>query len=135
MILSLYVDDVLLASNDLGMLNDTKDWLKSQFEMKDMGDASFVLGIKIIRDRNVKKLSLSQEAYLDKILKRFKMELSKPVDMPIHKGIKLSKTMALTNEDDEKEMANKSYAQAVGSLMYAMLCTRPDISYVVSLVS
>lgn len=135
MILSLYVDDVLLASNDLGMLNDTKDWLKSQFEMKDMGDASFVLGIKIIRDRNVKKLSLSQEAYLDKILKRFKMELSKPVDMPIHKGIKLSKTMALTNEDDEKEMANKSYAQAVGSLMYAMLCTRPDISYAVSLVS
>ena len=59
MSLSLYVDDISLASNDLKMLNKIKVLLKSQFEIKDMGEASFVLGIKIIGDRKIKKLSLS----------------------------------------------------------------------------
>ena len=103
--------------------------------MKDMDDASFVLGIKIVRDRKTKKFSLSQKAYLDKIVKRFKMESSKVVEMPIHKEIKLSKKMTPTNEEEKAEMENKSYAQGVWSLLYAMLCIRQDISYVVSLVS
>ena len=60
-ILSLYVDDILLASIDLKMLNEIKDQLKSQFQMKDMGKASLVLGIKIIRDRKIEKLIVSQK--------------------------------------------------------------------------
>ena len=103
--------------------------------MKDMDDASFVLGIKIVRDRKTKKFSLSQKVYLDKIVKRFKMESSKVIEMPIRKEIQLSKKMTPTNEEEKAEMGNKSYAQAVWSLLYAMLCTRQDISYVVSFVS
>ena len=58
-ILSLYVDDILLAGNNKEFIKTIKEWLSSTFEMKDMGEASFVLGVKILRDRSRKLLSLS----------------------------------------------------------------------------
>ena len=58
-ILSLYVDDILLASNDMEMIITTKGWLSSNFEMKDMGEADYILGVKILRDRSKKLLGLS----------------------------------------------------------------------------
>ncbi|XP_058202632.1 MDIS1-interacting receptor like kinase 2-like [Rhododendron vialii] len=100
-----------------------------------MGEASYVLGIQIIRDRKTRILKLSQEQYFEKILKRFNMEGSNPLDTPIHKQTILSKRMCPANEEEKMKMENKPYAQAVGSLMYAMLCTRPDISYAVSVVN
>ena len=69
--LVLYVDDILLATNDIGMLHETKRFLSKKFEMKDLGDASFVLGILIQRDRSRGILGLSQRSYIDKVLKRF----------------------------------------------------------------
>ena len=59
-ILSLYVDDILLASNDTEMIVATKEWLSSNFEMKDMSEADYILGVKIFRDRSKKILGLSQ---------------------------------------------------------------------------
>ena len=67
-ILSLYVDDILLAGNDKEMIVTTKAWLSSNFEMKDMGKASYVLRVRIFRDHSRKFLSLSQETYIRKIL-------------------------------------------------------------------
>ena len=58
-ILSLYVDDILLAGNDMKMIIATKGWLSSNFEMKDMGEADYILGVKILRDRSKKLLCLS----------------------------------------------------------------------------
>ena len=58
--LVLYVDDILLATNDIGLLHETKRFLSKQFEMKDLGDASFVLGIQIYRDCSRGILRLSQ---------------------------------------------------------------------------
>ena len=72
-ILVLYVDDILLATNDIGLLHETKRFLSKQFEMKDFGDASFVLGIQIYRDRSRGILKLSQKIYIDNVLKRFGM--------------------------------------------------------------
>ena len=57
----LYVDDILLASNDISFLQETKKFLMKNFEMKDLGEASFVLGIKILRDHSQGILRLSQE--------------------------------------------------------------------------
>ena len=74
MILVLYVDDILLASNDLGIIRETKGYLENNFDMKDMGEATFVIEIKIFRDRSRGLLGLSQEAYINAILKRFHME-------------------------------------------------------------
>jgi hypothetical protein len=88
-ILSLYVDDILLAGNDKDMIVTTKGWLSSNFEMKDMGEADYILGVKIFKDRSKKLLGLSQQTYIKKILERFQMNDCKPIDNPIAKGEKL----------------------------------------------
>lgn len=69
--LVLYVDDILLIGNDVSYLTDIKSWLANQFQMKDLGEAQFVLGIQIIRDRKNKTLALSQTSYIDKILVKY----------------------------------------------------------------
>ena len=71
--LVLYVDGILLASNDIGLLHKTKRFLAKNFEMKDLGDTSFVLGIQIHRDRSRGTLGLSQKSYIKKVLKRYDM--------------------------------------------------------------
>ena len=88
--LVLYVDDILLANNDIGMLHETKRFLSKKLEMKDLGDASFVLGIQIHRDRSQGILGLSQKSYIEKILKRFGIHDCKPGDTPVAKGDKFS---------------------------------------------
>jgi Reverse transcriptase (RNA-dependent DNA polymerase) len=88
--LVLYVDDILLGSNDKNMMRETKKFLFKHFDIKDLGEASYVLGLKIHRDRNKGILELSQQAYIDKILKRYGMENYKPGNTPIAKGDKFS---------------------------------------------
>ena len=71
--LVLYVNDILLIGNDVGVLSPVKVWLSSQFDMKDLGEASHILGIKLLRDRKQRMLGLSQATYIDQILARFSM--------------------------------------------------------------
>ena len=70
LILSLYVDDILLAGNDMELIVATKKWLSLNFKMKDMDEANYVLGVKILKDRSKRLLSLSQETYIKKKLER-----------------------------------------------------------------
>src|ERR1041385_7168144 len=72
--LVLYVDDILLIGNDKKFLGEVKEYLNGQFSMKDLGEASYILGIKIYRDIPNQLLALSQSTYIDKILKRFIMD-------------------------------------------------------------
>ena len=88
--LVLYVDDILVATNDLNLLSDTKKFLSNNFEMKDLGNASYVLGIQIYLDRPKNILGLSQKGYIEKLLQRYGMQYCKPLDTPIAKGDKLS---------------------------------------------
>ena len=104
-ILSLYVDNIFIASNHVESICEVKDFLKSQFEMKDLGETSYVLGIQIIRDRKSRILQLSQEQYIDKILIRFYIDSSNPIDTPIHKQTKLSKKMCPINDEEKKNGA------------------------------
>ena len=69
LILFVYVDDILLVGNDMKMIVTTKMWLSSIFEMKDMGEANYVLGVKILRDCSKKLLGFSQKTYIKMILK------------------------------------------------------------------
>jgi hypothetical protein len=80
------VDDILLTSSDVSLLLETKRFLSSNFDMKDLGEASFVLGIKIHRDRRKEVLRLSQKAYLEKVLKKFSIHACNPTSAPIVKG-------------------------------------------------
>ncbi|KAK4386090.1 Copia protein [Sesamum angolense] len=66
----LYVDNILLIENDIKMFGDTKAWLSTQFSMKDLGEASHILGIKIFRDRSKRILGMTQNSYVEKVLKR-----------------------------------------------------------------
>ncbi|KAL0345652.1 UNVERIFIED_CONTAM: hypothetical protein Sradi_4396500 [Sesamum radiatum] len=75
--LVLYVDDILFNENGVKILGDTKAWLSTQFSIKDLGEASYILGIKIIRDRSKRMLGMTQTSYVEKVLKRFKMKNSK----------------------------------------------------------
>ena len=132
--LILYVDDILLASNDKGLLHEVKQFLSKKFDMKNMGEASYVIGIKIHRDRARCVLGLSQETYLNKVLERFRMKDCSPSVAPIVKGDKLSLDQCPKNDFEREQMKNIPYASAVGSLMYAQVCTRPDIAFVVGML-
>ena len=102
--------------------------------MKDLGEASYILGIQIIRDHKNKLLALSQASYIDKLLARFSMQDSKKGLLPTRHGIILSEEQCPKIPQEEEDMRRIPYASAVGSLMYAMLCTRPDICYAVGIV-
>src|SRR3954463_1989883 len=71
--LILYVDDILLIGNDIPMLEAFKDSLKNSFAMKDLGEAAYILGIKVYRNRSRRLIGLSQSTYIEKVLKRFNM--------------------------------------------------------------
>ncbi|KAL0283550.1 UNVERIFIED_CONTAM: Retrovirus-related Pol polyprotein from transposon TNT 1-94 [Sesamum radiatum] len=114
---------------------DIKAWLSTQFSMKDMGEASYILGIKIYRDRSRRLLGLTQSSYIEKVLKRFKMEHSKRGLLPMRHGIKLSKKQSPKTDEELKRMSDIPYASAVGSIQYAVQCTRPDVAYALSVTS
>ena len=102
--------------------------------MKDMGEASYILGVKIIRDRSKRLLGLTEETYIKKML-RYHIQDSKPMDTPADKSLSLSCDMCPNTLEKKEKMSRVPYASAVGSLVYAMICTHPDICYTVRLVS
>jgi hypothetical protein len=134
-ILLLYVDDMLIVGRDTSKIDKLKKELSKSFSMKDLGSAKQILGMKISRDRKNGKLWLSQESYIEKALDRFNMSKAKPVSSTLAGHLKLSSKQSPTNEKEKEEMKKVPYASAVGSLMYAMVCMRPDIAHVVGVVS
>ena len=112
--LVLYVDDILLIGNDVETLSNVKKWLAEQFQMKDLGEASDILGIQIIRDRKNKLLALSQASYIDKVLARFSMQDSKKGLLPTRHGIILSKEQCPKTPQEEEDMRRILYASSIG---------------------
>jgi hypothetical protein len=117
------------------MLNNVKSYLNKYFSMKDLGEAAYVLGIKIYRDRQRCLIGLSQSTYLDKVLKRFRMDKANKGSLPMLSGKILSKAQCPTTAKDRETMSKVPYASSIGSIIYAMLCTRPDVSNTLSLMS
>ena len=103
--------------------------------MKDLGEANFILGIKFWRDRKNRMIGLSQVGYIDKVLEQFSMQNSKRGLLPFRHELLLSDDQRPKTLEEENMMRQIPYASAVGSLMYAMLCTRPDICYLIGIVS
>ena len=103
--------------------------------MKDLGAAKKILGIKILRDRPAGKLYLSQKGYIEKVLSRFNMQSAKPVNTPLAAHFRLSSALSPQSDADVDYMSRVPYSSAVGSPMYAMVCSRPDLAYAVSAVS
>jgi hypothetical protein len=134
-ILLLYVDDMLVAGSSIKEINNLKKQLSKQFAMKDLGAAKQILGMRIIRDRANGTLKLSQTEYVKKILSRFSMDGAKPVSTPLGSQFRLTKDQSPKTDQEKAYMSKVPYASAIGSLMYAMVCTRPDIAHAVGAVS
>ena len=120
-ILCLYVDDILIVGSNDHMIKSTKDMLNSRFDMKDMGLADVILGIKIKRSPD--GLILTQSHYVDKILDKFSKDDSGVARTPIDVSQHLSKNRG-------ESVSQVEYVRVIGSLMYLMSCTRPDIALV-----
>ncbi|XP_073133754.1 secreted RxLR effector protein 161-like [Henckelia pumila] len=102
--------------------------------MKDLGKESKILGMSIVRDIYQCTIYLNQEAYLKKVISRYNMNESKYVSTPLRQHLKLSASQSPENVLDKQKMENIPYASGVGSLMYSMVCTRPDLAYSMSVV-
>ena len=122
--LVLYVDDILLMKNDIPALQSVKLWLFSQFSMKDLGEVSFILKMKIYRDRSKRLLGLSQSIYIDTVLKWFSIENFKKDYLSIGHGITLCKIDCPTIPQKREYMSRIPYASVMGSIIYVMTCTR-----------
>lgn len=123
-----YVDDMILASSSESELVSIKSHLESRFVLKLLGPLKFFLGIHFIRDEKKKIITMSQKNYIQKILERFNMENSKPVATPMATGTYIS-------NDIDSDTFNFPYREAVGCVMFVMVVSRPDIAYVVGLLS
>lgn len=132
MILIVYVDDLLHLSPSLDEIKRSKKMLSEKFQMRDLGPATTFLGMRITYDRVKHMLTLDQQAYVEGILSRFNMISSKPRRTPLPKGIHLEK-----GAEGYKAEASKRtyYQQMIGSLIYLMIGTRPDIAWAVSRLS
>jgi hypothetical protein len=117
------------------MLESVKTSLKNSFSMKALGEAAYILGIRIYRDRSRRLIGLSQDTYIDKVLKRFSMEQSKKGFLPMSHGIHLSKTQCPSTIDELDCMSKVPYASAIGSIMHVMISTCPDVLYALSATS
>ncbi|GKA20102.1 retrotransposon protein, putative, ty1-copia subclass [Tanacetum coccineum] len=129
--LILYVDDILIMGKNIPMLQDVKSYLGRCFAIKDLGEAAYILGIKIYRDRSKRLIGLCQSAYIEKILKRFYMENSKRGTVPMQEKLKLSKSQGASTLAKIQRMQNIPYA----SIMYDVRCTRPDVAFTQNITS
>lgn len=134
-LLMLYVDDMLIACRDMSRITELKVELSREFDMKDLGAAQKILGMEIRRDRKVGKLWLSQKNYISHVIEKFGMLDAKATSTPLASHFALSAKQCPSTDDELEEMASTPYACAVGCLMYAMVCTRPDIAQAVGVVS
>ncbi|KAL2650316.1 hypothetical protein R1flu_018444 [Riccia fluitans] len=136
-ILVLYVDDMLIAAKDKSEVEKVKTHLNMEFSMKDLGPAKHILGMEIHRDVKGGRLWLTQGSYARKVLERFNMLDAKPVGTPLvnHFKHQLSTKFCPLDATEKGLMSKIPYESAVGSLMYLMVCTRPDIAYALGKVS
>ena len=130
MIFAVYVDDTIICSNDMSVLIAEKKRLSQAFEMDDRGEVHHILGMEVHRDRTNKLLTIDQKTYLEDVLCRFGMEDCKPVTTPVEAGKNFSSL-----KEDEEPADEKLYQAAVGSLNYAAIATRPDLSTAVGKLS
>lgn len=135
MYLLLCVDDILIASASKAEINKLKAKLNFELEIKELEAAKRILGMDIIRDRSKEELFLSQQVYMKKVIERFRMHEPKPDSTPLGQHSKLAIQQSPSTDEERARMTSVPYASGVGSIMYGMVCSRPYLAYVVSVVS
>ena len=116
-------------------MQELKEVLSWEFEMKDLRPARKILSMKILQDKAKGLLHLSQGGYIPKVLERFGMKEAKSVALPLIEYFRLLKDMSPQTEVEAQEMKRVLYASGVGSLMYAVVCCRLHLAHAVSQIS
>jgi hypothetical protein len=135
--LVVYVDDLLLAASSRALMNSIKLKLTSQFKMRDLGPASFMLGLEILRDRPRRTITLSQRKYIDSVLDRCGMSECSPLSTPMSHAVRITADDPDDNTTVHEVVWNGktvTYPSLIGSVMYAMRGTRPDIAFTVGVL-
>jgi hypothetical protein len=131
-ILLLFVDDILLFSPSMDAIRSIKGLLNSKYEMTDIGPIQQFLGIQVVRDRQARTIHINQAPYIESVLKRFQMDNCNGVSTPMEPNIQLEAALPSYTASRDHLL---EYQQAIGSIMYAMLGTRPDLAFTVSTLS
>jgi Reverse transcriptase (RNA-dependent DNA polymerase)/GAG-pre-integrase domain len=134
MVVPVHVDDLVLASSSKSAIAKVKDDLRARFKIHEQGPTSFLLGVKLERDRKNRMILLSQPAYIDSILQTYRMQDCNTVKTPMSEKARLSSTMSPVSVDEKEDMKNVPYREALGKLLYLSIATRPDISYAVGVL-
>jgi hypothetical protein len=130
--IAMYVDDIHATCNDTAWLTSFKAKLGERFKIKDLGDLSQLLGMHITRDRSVRTISLDQSKYLRDILPKYGMTDAKPSSLPIDPGLLAG--LVHMSSPYLTGVAKDVYPSLMGSLQYAAVCTRPDVSTSLSIL-
>ena len=137
-IIALYVDDIILASSNLPELNKLKAELSAAYEMEDLGEARYILGIEINRNRQARTITITQSAYTKAVAEKH-LDLGPDAEMtdgsvatPMSAEVRHVKA---AGDHQANSRSIKAYQSAIGSIMFAMLCTRPDIAFSVAVLS
>ncbi|GAA0144133.1 hypothetical protein LIER_35876 [Lithospermum erythrorhizon] len=125
-IICLYVDHMLILGNTLDVINKNKELLSSNFDMKDLGEAGVILGVRVIR--NFEGIFLSQSHYVEMVLKKFNSFDVALARTPYNPSLHLTK-------DLDESISQNEYAKIIGNVMILMNCTRHDIAYAISRLS
>ena len=132
---STYTDDVFGASSTEEGATKAKQEIENCFEIKDVGELGYILGIRVDRDEGTGAISLSQTAYLQRVLERFGMTDCNPKSTPLPPGISLSEDDSPKTDEDYHFMKDKPYREALGSCMWVQVATRLDIAFAISVLS
>ncbi|KAL7280531.1 hypothetical protein ACG7TL_005463 [Trametes sanguinea] len=132
MIVVLYVDDLLLLGDDRQHIKQVKDALKKQYKMTDLGAVKRFLGLRISRDRTIRRIDIDQEEYIQSVIERFEMADCKPSRTPLPAGAVLESS---EQPEPSSDSFRQRYQSLIGSLLYAALGTRPDIDFAVNRLS
>lgn len=125
LIVTVWVDDLIIAGSTKAIINDFKTAISKRFKMKDSGELKYILGMEITRDRSKRTLKISQTAYLKQVLERFGMDQCKPVGNPMEGALRRT----------TEGKVDHTYMSIVGSLMYASIVSRPDLTFSVQVLS
>ncbi|KAJ7297158.1 hypothetical protein O6H91_Y076800 [Diphasiastrum complanatum] len=134
-ILAIYVDDILITGNSDEKIGEIKSALAVDFKITDLGTVYHCLGMEIERDLDLGITRIGQKRYVRELIARFEMEDANPVATPVERGLVLTKEMCPVTEDEKSKMIDVPFRSLVGSLMYAAVCTRPDVAFSVNRVS
>lgn len=132
--LLLYVDDMLIAAKDMSEMKSLKAQLSGEFEMKDFGAAKNWVW-RFTGTEAQAGCICHRKGTLRRCLNVVGMQNCKPVSTPLAAYFRLSTALSPQSEEEKEHMSRVPYASAVESIMYAMVCTRTDISHAVSVVS